>query len=801
MKPGSNPSELPLNSSEKVSSGAIYRFEDYELDCLQWQLRWREENLPITRKSFDLLFYLVKTRPRVVTKDELFEAIWPGQFVEENNLAQQISVLRKTLSKSETGRGMIETVPGRGYRFTPEVEKIPGAKGNHGIVLSAEESVTRITLEEEVQTEDSPEGGVKELAAPPRRKFRTVYIAIAAAAVILLGLGIWFGWRWWQNRQGGPPVQVVLMPLEGSTGDTVLDQALSNAVRSDLAQSPFVTLVSSAKVRTTLQQMRHKADEALTPDSAREVCERTNSQAVVRALLARSGQHFLLTGEAVSCVDGATLASTTREAKRAEELLVSINKLIGSLREKLGESRASIARFSTPVIALDTISLDALKASTAGNKAFSQGKWAEAVELYKQAIALDPDFASAYYNLSAVCINLNDEQSAQGAIRKAYELREYSSPQMQFTISSRYQQLITGDLYQAEKNDIAWTQLYPRDDLPWNQLASVRENLGEWARAAEAARKEVELSPDAAYAQDGVAQDLLYAGDIEGARQHAERALALVPDFESSYVDLARIAVSTGDEALFQRTLDWLSQHPDNPLLLAVEAELAIGRGRFAEGMRWTQQADQAFRRQGAPDAAAETTKLMAMEMIGAGDERDGMTLFRQYPVNAENPTELFSQAVAGEGSKAQASLKVLLTKQPDGTKLRYWFAPLVEGWTALKAGHAQDAVKVLNQPGNLPIYGDIDYARGVALLQAGQPHEAGIAFRSLTDHPYRDQTYLYAVSWVGLARALNAQGDRAGAAKAYVRFFEIWQNADSNAALYQTAKTEAAVLAKSTKR
>ncbi len=109
-----------------VNVNGIVRFEEYEIDRARWQLRWRDEVLPLHRKTFDLLLYLTDHADRVVSKDELLRALWPDSFVEESNLTQHVFLLRKTLSRHPSSTKIIETVPGRGYRLAVPVELDPG---------------------------------------------------------------------------------------------------------------------------------------------------------------------------------------------------------------------------------------------------------------------------------------------------------------------------------------------------------------------------------------------------------------------------------------------------------------------------------------------------------------------------------------------------------------------------------------------------------------------------------------------------------------------------------------------------
>ena len=131
----------------------LIRFEGYVVDRSGWTLKWEQETIGLNRKSFDLLVYLIDHRDRVCSKDELLAALWPDQFIEESNLTQQIFLLRKALSRHESGKKIIETVSGRGYRFTVPVEMeqryAPQERLQQQVVVSSSETVTQITIEEE----------------------------------------------------------------------------------------------------------------------------------------------------------------------------------------------------------------------------------------------------------------------------------------------------------------------------------------------------------------------------------------------------------------------------------------------------------------------------------------------------------------------------------------------------------------------------------------------------------------------------------------------------------------------------
>ena len=131
----------------------LIRFEGYVVDRSGWTLKWEQEPIALNRKSFDLLVYLIDHRDRVCTKDELLAALWPDQFIDESNLTQQIFLLRKALLRHESGKKIIETISGRGYRFTVPVQiehrRAPQERLQQQVVVNSSETVTHITIEEE----------------------------------------------------------------------------------------------------------------------------------------------------------------------------------------------------------------------------------------------------------------------------------------------------------------------------------------------------------------------------------------------------------------------------------------------------------------------------------------------------------------------------------------------------------------------------------------------------------------------------------------------------------------------------
>jgi hypothetical protein len=135
-----------------------------------------------------------------------------------------------------------------------------------------------------------------------------------------------------------------------------------------LEQSPFLSIISDQRIQQTLRMMDQKPDAKLTPEIARELCQRTASAAFLEGSITEIGTQFLLTLQAVNCRNGETLASTEAEAGDKNHVLDALGKTASEIRNKLGESIRTVQKFDTPLEQATTPSLEALKAFSTGTK-------------------------------------------------------------------------------------------------------------------------------------------------------------------------------------------------------------------------------------------------------------------------------------------------------------------------------------------------------------------------------------------------------------------------------------------------
>ena len=787
-----------------IADGLI-KFEEYAIDRARWQLSWRDQPLPLNRKTFDLLLFLVENADRVVGKDELLRTLWPESFVEESNLTQHIFLLRKALSRHESGAKIIETVPGRGYRFTAPVTAVetepPSAADR--MVIKASESITRITLEEE--EEDTPEpfsqelNGAHPLLSAPSAKHRIYWIAGGTAAAVALCVAGWFGWQRWLDHTGGAPVQVVLTPMEGTTGDAVLDKALTQALRMDLGQSPYVTVVPGGTVMATLTQMMHKPDDAITPAMAREVCERTNSQSVLSGTVSKIGQHFLITEEASNCVDGSMIGQSKYEAATAEELPHAIDKLAANLRQKLGESRRNIARFDVPLFHDNTPSLDALKAFTLGTQLIREGKFPESIAMLKTAVADDPQFAAAYYNLAVAYASAGDDLHLRESIAKAYSLKNTAMKPTQFQIETMYDSEYTGDMYELVRDFQSWVNLYPNSSQAWSGLAGAQGDLGMDSESLASLTRSVELLPHSQGLLANLANAQIRTGDLKGARTTCDRAIHNNLDGDGIRVRYLQLAYLLHDAALLQEQRAWAQAHPQAVGVLGLESQIAMAEGRFDDAHRLIARIRELHQQQGLFGPDDEASKFGAVDLMQTGDVEAGKKIFQQSPVDIEEGQEVLGLVYTGDIAAARSALHTNETKYPRATMTNRFWGPRTRAAIAMAEHKPGEAAALLESTRPFDKVGRfLPWLRGSAYMAAGQPAAAEKDFRSVVDHPEYDPTSPYiSLSWLGLGRALGAEGNRAGAIDAYQHFLTLWAHADPDATYLKQAKQEFAALQK----
>ncbi len=401
-------------------------------------------------------------------------------------------------------------------RLKRDTETGRATAASSGTVAVAQESSSPVA-QPRVAQPPSPASGSPALAPSPSSSTvkvaevpvagRKLWKILVPTAAILVAVAI-AGAFYFRSRQSTHLLTekdtIVLADFANTTGDSVFDDTLKQALAVDLGQSPFLNILSETQVRQTLRQMTRSPNERLTQDLAREVCQRTGSKAYLAGSIAALGAQYVIGLEALNCASGEALAREQVTAAEKEQVLPTLGQATVKLRNELGESLSSVQKFDVPLDQATTNSLEALKAFTLARKTSHEKGDADAMPFDKRAIELDPNFAMAYAGLGIYYYNLNQPSVAADYLKKSFDLRDRVTEREKFHITGQYYILATGEIEKANQAFELWKQAYPRDSVAYAALGSVHMVLGQYEKAATETREALQLeSTVATYANLG----------------------------------------------------------------------------------------------------------------------------------------------------------------------------------------------------------------------------------------------------------------------------------------------------------
>jgi len=244
---------------------------------------------------------------------------------------------------------------------------------------------------------------------------------------------------------------IVLGDFTNTTGDAIFGDTLKTALNVSLRQSPFLNVLSDSEVAKTLKLMTRATDTKLTPEVARELCQRAGSKAYLAGTIGSLGSQYPLGLKAVNCRSGDTLAEEQVTAASKEKVLDTLGRAASKLRGELGESLATVKKLDVPLSEATTSSLEALQAYSLGEKARNERGAAAALPYDQRAIQLDPNFALGYNALGNDYFSLSEVGRASEYFTKAFQLREHASERGMLSFAADYYANVTGELDKAAR--------------------------------------------------------------------------------------------------------------------------------------------------------------------------------------------------------------------------------------------------------------------------------------------------------------------------------------------------------------
>jgi eukaryotic-like serine/threonine-protein kinase len=622
---------------------------------------------------------------------------------------------------------------------------------------------------------------------------RTVAVLLIVIIIAAVGAFLYF-------RQAASLTErdaVLITDFDNTTGDTVFDGALKQALAVQLEQSPFLNIFPEERIRETLRYMDRSPDERVTREIAREICQRQGIKAMITGSISSLGSHYVIGLEAINAQTGDVIARQQVEAEKKEQVLLMLGQAASKFREKLGESLPSIQKFDAPIEKATTSSLEALKSYSLGHEQHNKGNDLEAIPLLRSAVEMDPHFALAYAELSLAYRNTAQLGAAAEYANKAFELRERVSEREKLEISARYYEYRTGEVDRLIEVAELWNRTYPSDAIPHNLLAISYNAIGQFEKGMEEAREAIRLYPKfiGAYSNMGTAQIRLNL--FNEAREGVEQAFAQNLDSASLHYHLYVIAFINGDVDGMKRQLDWTRGRVDESQGFGWQAETSTFSGQMRQAQEFYRRGIELaqFRNK---EFAARFAATNAQRNAVVGNCQQARESTAQALTLARSNTSLMRGAIVlalcGETVQAQTLADELAKANPKDTVINTIWLPTISAAIEIRKDNAALAIQLLQPvaPYEAAAFFWPTYIRAQAYLRQKAGKEAMAEFQKILSNRGWDPTSpLYPLAYLGLGRASALNGDFATSQKAYQDFFALWKNAATSIPIFQEATQE----------
>jgi eukaryotic-like serine/threonine-protein kinase len=637
---------------------------------------------------------------------------------------------------------------------------------------------------------------------PPKNPWTLIVPAIAAVLVLLIA-----GFLYFRSRQSAKLTgkdSVLLADFVNTTGDGVFDGTLKQALAVQLEQSPYLNIFPESRIQEALKFMGRPSGERVTKDVAYEICVREGVKAMLIGSISSLGSHYVITLEAVNAQTGDSLDREQIEAESKEQVLKSLDKAASNLREKLGESIGSVQKFTTPLEAATTSSLEALKEFSIGQDAHSKFDDDAAIPHLKRAVELDPTFAMAWAVLGISYNNTGNTKQAFECLQEAFDVKDRASEREKFYISGHYYGTYRGQLDKQIDTLEQWTQAYPRDTIPWDNLALAEQDSGQLDKALAYASEAMKANPKDHYAYQNLSASYVYLNRYDEAKAVVDQALAQKIEPWSLHMTLYWTAFVRSDDAAMQQELAQSTGKVQEAIIVLLHAQGECAQGKI-------EKARESFARAAAAAQAHGIKEWVALSLAGEAycNAETGFIPEARQAMNAalataDTPdTEADAARVfarTGDTARAEKFVADLAKEHPFDTLLNQVKLPTARAILDLQRNQPAQALAALEPAKPYDLGADrrsistflVMYVRGEAYLRSHDGSNAAQEFQKILDHRgVQPSSQFLSLAKLGLGRAFALTGDTAKAKTAYQDFFALWKDADPDVPILKTAKAE----------
>ena len=797
---------------EPATRPSMLRFGPYIVDLRAGELRKNGSRIRLQEKPLRLLAALAEQQGQMVTREELKRKLWPDDtFVDfETGLNTAVSKLREALSDHSEKPRYVETIPRRGYRFLVSVEFVDGHRpGTENLEPSAPPppaplpGVTALAGSLAVEPREAPRAKSGSRAG--------LWISLVIAVAIVTGGAYWL-------MSGHPALSfrsrdsVLIADFENQTGDPRFDNALGTAFAVSIEQSRYANVFPRTRVDSVLALMEKPPDERITPELGREICERENIRGLILSSITRAGREYQLTAQLIDPRNGETVRSYTERSYGEDHILEALDVLSKEIREALGESLYEIHAADKPLPQVTTSSLSALQQYAEGSALWREGKFQDAVTLFKAAVAADPGFAVAHAALGNAYYSFifNAPEEGHEEYEMALSLSSRVTDRERMIIQTNYASN-RGYVGEADEDFRAYLSRYPDDSTMRFDYANLLRKNGHKTEAIEQYKQVLRVAPDFASAYIGMATAYKTLGDFPAALQWYSKAFEIDPHrLNTGNVnrEYGFTLVANGED---QKAEQVFSAQLVNPQTrengLRSLAFLDLYHGRYASAQGRLQQSLELLNAQNLPLSVARVHLLLAIVAEGEGDARRqrqnldaALASFKhiqQKVVFGAMLGDAFSRA--GYPGQAEKIATIVAPIADPHSPEQTGYLHLLEGEIALSKGDHDSAIQLLEQSDKEYTTGLSQEALPNAYQQSGNIGKAIATFEHMFS--FRDSSLGWEPQqrWIEarytLAMDYSSRGDTKKARDTLEVLLSLWKDADPNLPLIKRAKAEYAEL------
>jgi DNA-binding winged helix-turn-helix (wHTH) protein/TolB-like protein len=527
----------------------IYEFDDFRIDTAKRLLiKGADEIVPLMPKAFETLLYLVQNSGKVIEKDELMAAIWSDTIVEDNNLTQNISALRRVFGEKPGEHRFIVTVPGHGYKFVPEVrefveeksrrgEEERGRRGDRETIESASAFVNS-----EIAEDRKPQTTDRRPKSDDRKIRRFGIIAFAIFGVLVIGLAGYYFWRGNSQTAAEDSIKTVAVlpfkPLVAENRNESLELGMADTLISKLSGGEII-------VRPLNAVRRYGSLEQDSLTAGREL----GTEAVLDGTIQTSADRVRVSARLFRTADGKQLW-----AGQFDEKFTDIFAVQDSISERVAAALKN--RFGDAVKKRSTNNVEAYQLYMKGryhSLNLTRAETDKGIDYFRQAIEIDPNYAPAYVGLADAYLPLaltsgvpsgEVVPKAKAAALRALEIDE-TLPEAHVALG-----LILfwydRDWPAAEKQYLLALEYDPNSAEAHFGYAHLLSNTGQHEKALSEIRLSRELNPVSLRTNALEGQILFFAGKYDEALDRLNQTIDLNPSFWLSRIFISRVYTEKG---------------------------------------------------------------------------------------------------------------------------------------------------------------------------------------------------------------------------------------------------------------